>query len=133
MAMDPRTAVARRNEMLDTLRVTLNSGLLKLYSGAKPANADTAITTQVLLATLTFAATAFAAATGGTSTANAITPGTIVATGTASWFRMFEADGTTVVGDGTIDLSGADMNMNSVELRTGAQAACTSFVLSMPT
>ncbi len=133
MSQDPRTAVARRNEMLALLGSTLDGGFLKIYNGAKPANADTAITTQSLLATLGFGSPAFGTPSGGSVAANPISPGTIATTGTASWFRMFESDGVTVVGDGTVDTTGADMNVNSNEFRIGAQAACTSFVLSMPT
>ncbi|MDH5528237.1 MAG: hypothetical protein OEY97_13145, partial [Nitrospirota bacterium] len=66
-----------KNLMLDrTLRGTgaatngvLDGGtaVLEIYDGVRPANADTAVTTQVLLASLALPAAAFAAAAAGAS------------------------------------------------------------------
>src|SRR5438067_5227002 len=83
----------------DSLAALLNSGLMKIYSGTRPTDPDTALSGNTLLATLTFSATAFGASVNGVATANAITSGTIAATGTASFARLFKSDGTTVVID----------------------------------
>lgn len=93
------------NVMLDALAADLNSGVCQVYGqasgdtsahGAQPATADTAITTQTLLASNTFGATAFAAASAKQIIANAIASATIAASGTARFVRLVKSDGTTV-------------------------------------
>jgi hypothetical protein len=83
---------ATRNAEMDAVTARVGtSGLLRVYNGTRPANPGTAITTQTMLVELTCNATAFApAASGGVLTANAISNGTAAATGTASWFRLFQ-------------------------------------------
>lgn len=109
-----------------------NSGLLKIYSGSLPTNPQTSIDTQVLLGTLTMNATAFVSS-NGVLTANAITQDTASdATGTASFFRLFKLDGTTVVMDGTIsDTAGSgDMKLNTTSIVSGGPISCTGFVIT---
>jgi hypothetical protein len=74
---------------LDALTALLNTGYLRIYSGTRPADADTALSGNTLLAELRFAATAFPAASAA-------------ATGTASFYRALKSDGTTVVADGGV-------------------------------
>jgi two-component sensor histidine kinase len=102
-----RLAVARRNEQLDALINECNSGILRIYDGTRPADADTAVTTQVILAELTMNATSFAAASAGVSTANAITQDSSAnAGGTATWARLFQSNGTTPVADFSVSATG---------------------------
>lgn len=109
----------------------LNSGFLRIYSGTRPATPDTALSGNTLLAELTFGATAFAAASGGTKTANAIGSDTSAdATGTATFFRAFKSDGTTAVVDGTVGTSGTDAIINSTSIVAATTVACTSMVLT---
>jgi len=125
-------AAARKNEMLDAIADNCNSGKLRIYSGSVPANADASLGGATLLAELTMNATAFGAASGGTITANAITADTSADnTGTASFFRIFQSDGTTVVYQGTVGTSGADLNLNSITINAGVQVQVTSLTLSL--
>lgn len=111
------------------LAALLNGGFLRFYDGARPANANTAISTQNLLAELTFGNPAFSAAAAGVITANAITSDTDAnATGTATWFRCVKSDGVTVVMDGDVGTAGSDLNMNSVAFAIHAQISVSSFV-----
>jgi hypothetical protein len=105
-----------------------NSGYLRLYTGTQPANANAALSGNTLLATLRFNATAFANV-NGVLTANAITSDTnAAATGTATFFRAFESDGTTVLMDGSIGTSGANMNIATTSINAGQTVSCSSFV-----
>lgn len=123
-------STARKNAALDSTFDQLNSGFIDIYDGSRPAGPDTAVTSQVKLARLPMSATAFAAATGGTKTANAITADSSAdATGTASWFRMVTSGGTAVV-DGSIGTSGADMNFSTVSFVAAATIEITSFVVT---
>lgn len=132
MALNPKLAVARKNAMLDNLTGNLNSGYLRIYNGTQPTDADTAISTQTLLAELRLNATAFASASSGTATANAITSDSSADnTGTATWFRALKSDGTTAVLDGSVGTSGCDLNLGTVALSAGAIVAVSSFTISM--
>lgn len=110
----------------------LNSGYIRLYTGPKPATADTAITTQVQLAELRFGNPAFILPpTDGEAFANAIEPDTDCdATGTAVWFRTYLSDGATPVYDGTVDVADADMVINSTSVQAGAALSVGSFSYS---
>jgi hypothetical protein len=113
---------------VNAVAALLNSGTLKIYTGSQPAE-DGSIT-GTLLATLTFGATAFGSSSGGTATANAITSGTAGNTGTAGYFALLESDGTTVVATGTCGTSGADLNLNSTSISSGASVSCSSFTIT---
>jgi hypothetical protein len=131
MALNPKLSNAAANAAADAVCALANSGLLKIYDGSQPANADTAVSTQTLLATLTFGNPAFGAASGGVATANAITSDSAAdATGTAAWFRVFKSDGTTVLFDGSVGTSGANVNFASVSFVANAQIDLTSFTYS---
>jgi hypothetical protein len=126
-------------DALAALGADFNSGKLELYTASQPAGANTAITTQTLLSTLTFNATAFGTPTASgsdgsktvTAAANSITSDTsAAATGTAAWFRCFKSNGTTALLDGTVGISGADLNLNTTSIVAGGTVAVTSFSLT---
>jgi hypothetical protein len=121
---------APKNAGLNATYDLLNSGTIGIYSGTRPATAGTALSGNTLLATLTLGATAFAAASGGTKTANAITSGTAGNTGTATFFRAFESDGTTVVCDGTVGTSATDMIIATTSIVAAATVSCSSWVIT---
>jgi hypothetical protein len=133
VALNPKFSNAAVNAAADALCALLNTGYLRVYDGTQPATADTAVTTQVLLAELRFGATAFGAAVAGVATANAITADASAnATGTAAWFRALKSDGTSAVLDGSVGTSGADLNLNSVAVQSGAEVSVTAFTHTQP-
>lgn len=128
-----KTAVATRNAQLDTMTTLLNSGTLRLYSGTEPATPETALSGNTLLAQLTFGNPAFGSAASGVATSNAITADSSAdASGTATFFRCLKSDGTTVVYQGTVGTSGADLNLNSVAISSGAAVAISSLTVTLP-
>ena len=131
-----KTAVARRNAMLDNLCGNLNSGYIDLMSGTKATNADTAIGAQVVLATCTFGSTAFGAANAGSATANSITGGTGTASAgagtTCTWARLYKSVHTTAVCDITVSTSAAELNLNTTTIVQNVAVSITSCVLSAP-
>lgn len=131
MALNPKLTNLAANAEADAVAALCNTGILRIYDGTQPATADTAITTQNILAELTMSATAFGASVAGVATANAITPDSSAnATGTATWFRMFKSDGTTAVFDGSVGASGCNLNLNSTAIQSGAQVSVTSFTFT---
>jgi len=127
MASDLRYAVLLKNAKLNAITTYIGaSAKLRIYSGTKPATADTAISGPMLVE-LVCNATAFAgAAANGVLTANAITNGTAAGTGTASHYRIFKTDGTTTGIDGTVGLAGSDLNLDNVSINTGQVVSVTS-------
>jgi hypothetical protein len=128
-----KVAINTRNVELNALAVLLAGGTLAFYTGTQPATPETAVT-GTLLGTLTLASPAFGAAAGGVITANAITGDlTADADGTAGYYRAWKSDGVTAVLDGSVGVSGADCNLNSIEIRAGADIEVTSWTITLPT
>jgi hypothetical protein len=116
----------------DALCALLNAGHVRLYDGARPATADTAITTQVLLASPTFGNPAFAASVSGVATANAITSDTnAAASGVTTWFRAVKSDGSTVC-DGSVGTANADCILSSTTIVQHGTVAITSVTYRQP-
>jgi hypothetical protein len=96
-----------RNNMMDEISTYAGaSAILKILSGSQPAGGGAETT---VLAQLTCDVAAFApAASGGVLTLNGITADTAAdASGTATWFRIYQSDGTTWVLDGDVTTQSA--------------------------
>lgn len=131
MATTAQYTALVRNLRLDQTWDACNSGTIKIYSGTKPATADTALSGNTLLATLTFGATAFSAASAGVKTANAIAnESDAPATGTATFFRAF--NGATVIGQGDVGVtgSGSFIELPTVTINQHDQIQLTSFAVT---
>ena len=108
------------------------AGTIKIYSGAIPANAATAITSQVLLGTLTFSDPC------GTIADNALTMYAITqdssadATGTAAWARIADSNGVTVMDiNVTTTGGGGALTLNTTNIVIGGPILITSFIISV--
>lgn len=133
MALNPQFAVATVNAEADLLGSLLDDGYLRVYDGTQPLTADDAITDQVLLAELRFAADAFPAAVAGVITSNALTDeDSALASGTAAWARLLESDGATVVMDGTVGTSDANIIINTVDIVATAVISASPVVIAVP-
>lgn len=102
-----------------------SNAIIRIYSGTQPANANTAISTQTLLVSLNISG-AFGTDSNGTLTFSTVNNGTAVASGTASFFRIVKSDGTTVIMDGSIGTSSADLVLNTTTIATNDTVAITS-------
>jgi hypothetical protein len=114
----------------DAFGTALNGGFIEVYQGVKPATANAALGGALLLGVLTFGNPAFGAAVAGLITANAITKDAAADnTGTAQFYRLFQSDGTTPMGDGTCGLtgSGSDLEMPNTSITAGGEITCTGF------
>jgi hypothetical protein len=128
-------AVARKNAACDSITARANNGFLRIYAGSVPANADASLGGATLLGTCGFGATAFGAASGGTATAAAISSDSGAdATADATFFRIFESDGSTVVWQGTVSGpgGGGDLILSPVSVVAGVQIAILGLTLTVP-
>ena len=127
-------AVSIRNVMLDAITTRAgNAALLRIYDSTGTGRPSTggAVTTQVLLAELTCGTPFAAAAAAGVLTLSAITTDASANnTGTATWFRIVKADGTTFVLDGNVAASGSDLNLTTVSIVATQPVAVSSFVIT---
>jgi hypothetical protein len=131
MALNPTLSNVAANAEADAACALANTGWLRIYDGTQPANADTAVSTQNILAELRFGATAFGASVAGVATANAITADSSAnATGTATWFRVFKSDGTTALWDGSVGTSSCNLNLDNVSIVIGGVISVTAFTFT---
>jgi len=130
VALNPKLANVGANAAADAVARLVDNGYLRIYDSTgtgQPATADTAVTTQVLLAELRFNATSAPAAVAGVLTFNAFTPDSSAdASGSATWFRALKSDGTSAVFDGSVGTSGSNCNLNSVAISAGAAVSISS-------
>ena len=139
MALNTRisntTAIAACDAIVDRIDGGTGAGYIEIRTGAQPADPDTVVS-GTLLATLPLSDPAFGGAAdgtpGGIATANAVTDDSSAdATGTAGYFRVFDSSDTAII-DGECGTSGADMNLNSVAITSGAAVSVTSWTVTMP-
>jgi len=109
-----------------------DGGVLEIYDGVQPADANTAVGAQVLLASLPMAASAFNAAAGGVADMAAqIQDAAANAGGTASWFRLRDA-GDTMRIDGDVSTSGAALNLSTTTIVLNGVVTVTALSLTHP-
>lgn len=127
-----------RNLMLDLISDAIDAGagagLIRIYDGTQPADSSVAITSQTLLATLTFTDPGKSTLTGGVLTFAAITDDASAdATSTATWARIIDSDLATVFDcDVGVTGSGATIEFNTVEFVAAKNVSMTSFTLTIP-
>ena len=132
MALNAQLSAAAANAAADAVVDLLDGGKLLIYDGSQPADADTAVTDQTLLAELTFGTPAFGDASGGVATANAITQDSSAnATGTATWFRVTTSEDVAIF-DGSVGTADANLVLNSVAIQAGAAVSVTELTYTQP-
>lgn len=128
---------------------TFANGVIEIYSGAQPATADSAVT-GTLLGTVTLASGAFtpgsptngltfAAASGGAVSKSGVWSFNGVAVGTAGWFRL-KGNATDAGGasttlprmDGSIAVSGADLNLSNIAIAVSSPVTVDTFTWTQP-
>lgn len=126
-------SVAVRNARLDALETAIGaSAVLKIFTGAPPANCAAADSGSVL-ATLNLPADYMAAAgSGSKAKAGTWQDASADGTGVAGHFRLYASDGTTCHTQGTITATGGggDMEVDNVNFAAGQQFTVTGFVLT---
>lgn len=101
------------------------AGKIRIYSGVRPSKGGAATT---LLAELTFSDPSAPTAVAGVLTANAIIgDASADASGAATWFREVDSDNVFIL-DGDVGLSGADLNLNDVNIVAGQPVNISSYV-----
>lgn len=133
MALNTQCSTELVNAGADAEAALFNNGYLRIYSGAQPATANTALSGNTLLAELRFNATAFGAAVDGVLTANAFTADSAAdASGTATFFRAFKSDGTSVLMDGSVGTASANLILPTTSISAGQTVSVSSMTHTLP-
>ena len=128
-------SVATAGDVLTAINNRLNLGsgaaTIKLYTGTKPTDPDTAIGSQVLLGTLTCSDPA-GTVSGRTLTFSAVTMDSAAdATGTATWARLADSAGVAVIDiDITTTGGGGFGQMNTTSIVIGGPITAPSVVIT---
>jgi hypothetical protein len=131
MAVQLSTSV--RNGMLDSIETTVGtSAVLKIKTGAQPANCAAADSGTVL-ATLSLPSDYMAAAASGAKAKSGTwADASADASGTAAHWRLYASDGTTCHAQGTVTVTGGggDLTLDSTSITAGQVITVTTFTLN---
>jgi len=130
--MTVKLPTAVRNARLDAITTYAGtSPIIRIYSGTAPTDANTALSGNTVLAELACSSSLAPSASGGVLTLSTITQDSSADnTGTASFYRWLKSDATTVIQQGTVGTSGADLNLNTVSIVAGGPVSVTSWTLT---
>lgn len=120
------------NSQAEALAALANNGYIRIYDGTQPATADTAVSSQVLLAELRLADPAFSDPIAGVMNTTTITPDNDAkATGIASWCRFLAEDETPLF-DGSVGLLNSLLIINSVSIQQHAVVSISNYEHAIP-
>ena len=123
-------SAAVRNAQLDAIETVIGvSPKLRILTGTAPANCASA-QTGTLLAELTLPSDWAANAASGAKGLLGSWSGTVVADGTAGYYRILDNAATTCHEQGTMGTSGEDLNGTSTALTTGQVIVITAKTLT---
>ena len=126
--------ITLRNAMMDAVTTKVGAnGRFKIYSGTLPASCAAAPGAGLLVDMPCSSALA-AAASGGVLTLNAISQTNAAASGTASFFRVYDSGSATCYVQGTVTATGGggDLQLNTVTIASGGPDQITSLTFTAP-
>lgn len=131
--MTMQFSTTARNAALDAIETTTGtSAILRIRTGAPPANCAAARTGTVLV-TMNLPSDWLAAASSGSKVKAGTWQDTSAdATGTAAHFEVMDSGGTTCHIQGTVTATGGggDMEIDNTSIATGQQVTVTAFTLT---
>lgn len=149
--MTIRLSSKLRDNLVSSLgfAATFTGGVIEIYTGSQPASADAAVT-GTLLGTVTLNSGAFtpgsmtngltfAAPSGGSVSKSGVWSFNGIAAGTAGWFR-FKGNASDAGGasttlprmDGSVAVSGGDLNLSNIAIAIGAPNTIDTFTYTQP-
>lgn len=123
-----------RNAVLDAWETAIStSPKFRIYSGTPPADESTALSGNTMLVEYSLAADWAANGASGVKTLNSL-PLSVAAsaTGTATFYRIYNTAGTTCFEQGTVATSGADMTIDNASITSGQTVNITAFSKTAP-
>lgn len=129
--MTIQLSTAVRNAELDAVESTIGtSAVLKLRTGAQPANVATADSGTVI-STITCPSDWAAAASGGSKAKSGTwTDASADASGTPAHFRLYASDGTTAHMQGSVGQGSGDLSLDNTTVVAGQPITINTFTLT---
>lgn len=123
-----------RNGVLDAIETTIGtSPKVRIYAGSVPADTSAGIGGATLLVEFSLASDWMGNATAGAKTFSGVPLSeTAVATGVASFYRIYKSDGSTCMEQGTVASSGGDMDIDNTSISGGQTVRITSWKKTAP-
>ena len=120
-----------RNARLDAIETAIGaSAVLKIRTGAQPANVAAADSGTVLATLALPSDWLAAAASGAKAKAGTWQDAAADAAGTAAHFRVYASDGTTAHLQGSVGQGSGDLQLDNVVLAVGQVVTVTGFTLT---
>lgn len=131
-----RFAPTLKDQVLAPILTAFDAGAgpatIGIYSGTIPADTTTAITSQVLLGTLTFSDPCGSIASGALTMAPVSSDLAADATGTAAWARIKDSAGVVIMDlNVTSTGGGGALTLNTTNIVIGGPILITSFIISV--
>lgn len=128
-------STAVKNAILSVVRSAIDAsqsapGVIKIYTAPVPNPPGSQITTQLLLATLTFSSPCGTVNNGVLTFNTILDEPTAPNTGTAAWARILDGSGNWIA-DVTVGTSNADIILNSVDIVQGGTVRILSGSISV--
>ena len=126
-----------KDDMLTQVKNRIDAGsaggTVKFYTGSMPVSPSVAVTTQVLLGTLTFSDPC-ATLTSNTLAFSPIAPDVSADNdGTATWARISDSDGNAVMDVDVSTTTGIGaIKLNTTAVKAGGPITITAMVISLP-
>lgn len=145
--MSFKISTGLRNHLLATgsLKDALDGGVIRVYSGVEPADADAALSGNTLLVTISNNGAGTGITLDGTPASGVISKsvsetwkGTNAASGLATFYRfsgLTDAGGSStseIRAQGSIAAVGADLNFANPNLTSGSEQRVDTYVIGMP-
>lgn len=131
--MAVQLSVAVRNARLDAIETAIGaSAVLKILTGSPPADCATADSGTTVATVVCPADWMADAASGSKALSGTWSESSADATGTAGYFRLYDATATTCHMQGTVTLTGGggDMTVDNTSFAAGQTFTVTSFTLT---
>lgn len=120
-----------RNAMLDALSTTYAaSAKLRIYNGTPPTDESTVLSGNTMLAEFTLAPSA--AAAGSKQFVPSTLTATAAATGTATFYRIYNSAGSTCHEQGSVGQGSGDLSLDNTSITSGQTVNVTSFTKTAP-
>lgn len=129
--MAVQLATLTRNARLDAIETNAGvSAILKLRTGAQPADCGTADSGTVI-ATINLPSDYFnAAATGAMTKLGTWQDASADASGTPAHFRLYKTDGTTCIAQGTVGQGTGDLSLDNTTVVAGQTVTINTFTFT---
>ena len=128
--MTIQRSVAARNAALDAFETTTGTApLLRIFTGAQPANCAAA-SSGTLLVEMTLSSDWLAAASSGAKSLAGSWSGTGAAPGTAGHYRIFNSAGSTCHEQGSCGIGTGDLQLDNTSIAIGQTVTVTAYTIT---